>query len=552
MAASCEANNEAPLYINVASAGGGVFEAVVSLLSRELFLTRAPRDVRSWLRDSLKHAAPARLVFLVDGWTAAEGQSAIESLHDFLRLCDDTGVPVILAVDSATWARIGYRNQQEEPTRIGRKAAVVELRPLDLGEAEEAELLAINLHAELHRSWSYNPDYREPRFLRLALSSAAHSEARIATEEEHGAMSPLTLIPPIATTNLLEELEARYLSAPEMESAYRALSVAVIDEMRRPPPRDRELDHSCWRRGIVLESLAREQVGGRLAALISAGHLRVADSPGGPVVIPLVPELVSVAAAHVLEERALERARKSDIGAIIEDLLLYAALLPAGEVAVALCLSRLPPEALAMFIERLRAMRLQAKKIAPDPELRTLLTAEMMRRAARSDAMRGLVVIENVWPALVLSHLAGDPAIDEVERQGEAVRLPLWWEIGSFGDVILPTPVSSPMSYHTHGLEGGAFLCWQESMIEPITWSMRRAFYRGRGDMRELARAALEHDRVFLALRLYHAAREASADETKDLAARAEEVTAMLEPYLQKRLGDSSEEAASFLSPRSE
>jgi hypothetical protein len=161
----------APFLFDAASVQGGVLRHLAGVLSRDLFLGSDEDETRKWL---LQGGPPSEgLVLVIDGWPHSHDAALKTELHELTTMARKPRFSILLSVDQNTWEMLSHAPGRRTLSAIGRKATRVTLGRLDDEEFAAAARVAVEAGVGFMPGSAVNAEYRQPRILRLVVSTAA-------------------------------------------------------------------------------------------------------------------------------------------------------------------------------------------------------------------------------------------------------------------------------------------------------------------------------------------------------------------------------------------
>ena len=500
-----------PVLLLAEDVASDPFDYLADELASVAFRGLKGEDVRSWLRSTVSESPDLRLVMLVDGWTAWEHTNQGGQLYAFASACRRGGLPVVLALDDATWqlaARPPFRSGR---SRLGDMCDDVALLPWAEPELAEAERLAALRGLGFHTGWRRSSLLTVPRIWRieLALAEARQESSESDTDDPPGMMRAV-LAPPVPTHTTILGLRKRYLADVELRHAYRRLAETLIVQGPHGNDADSVLFHLATR--AVPRALAERESADAFELLRRSDHVRASDGPGGvPVFVPTIPEIVGAACIELLADRLESTWADGNADAFRHEVDQLTWQVPSGEIITALAFTRLTPDAQSGAIKILLDEGPPTEELPSNKMLGTRFGQRNFLVAMGNASPEDGSLQRGVGIALVLSHLAMMTAVDPDTHE---VLVPgpchdIWWSIGNtpFPLLSLP-PMGRVLTFRSHSLHGGAVLCSDDGILEPITWSMAQgiAVDALRDSVVELAEDAIQDGRMHLLHRLNHAA----------------------------------------------
>jgi hypothetical protein len=222
-----------------------------------------------------------------------------------------------------------------------------------------------------------------------------------------------------------------------------------------------------------------------------------------------------------------------------------AAQLPLGDLVCARALRHMSPEAAGPIVEEL--MTRQPLRVAARVGQRVLVGFPGGTQADfefDEEAVHDSAGVANLWPALVMSHCAGSLATGhDAPDASLEINSEIWRTFGAFGGPLIRLDVDHITRVHEHEAPDGqgSYVCARDGIVEPITWSLVKAFHKKVFDMKGLATAAMQREQGFLVARLLSAARAAARATEEDVARAGQEVEGLLTPWFHTFLGGLSD-----------
>lgn len=546
----------AVLYVD-ADPGVDLFETVASILAGALDWPVTRDEARHWLTGLSRADGPA-LVIAVDNMSSDRD----DLRRDIEAVTSDrfgTGVRVVLAVDDAVANRLATLRNGRSASALSKRAARLSLGPLDNEEFRRAEAqLGLNRMSVIPGG-RFSQELRTPWILRAMAAKAAASP-----HYENPAL--MAALSPLPGLDLIGHVRGHFDVGGAPFGRYRELARAVLED-GQDQARPFELKLELLGNFVVRRSTAQAHSDAEdLRSMLESGLVREARSESGENILVIrLPELMASEIARLLAEE-LPGLSRTDPAHAAQWLAGAASNLPLGDVIAA--------QALIDAAIRNRGLSLQLiAELRERPPVRQTLPAGtstaawmegvgvfsmtlkddgavLLERDGREelatpaeDGIAELVTFADLYPWLILSHLAGHrfelvaPGVTPAPRLDPDLLL----RVGAC-PTVLRRPGGDPdvTSVPVHDVaEDLSMVCHGAGIVEPITWSMLQFFGReAEGVADRLIDEALASAEPPLLARLDVALRQASRSADRKRAAWAARVrTERLGPVLRTGLG---------------
>jgi len=522
-----------PLYIDASSLSYGIWQHVANMFANELFIEPSSEKIRHWISRSLGGLKNVRLILIIDGWLPENGKLR-ESIEELISHSKKGSFGVLIALETNYYEKLATIPGRKTATSIGRIATKVEVTDLNDREFDFAVKTLKNQYEAVPLEGArYNREYRRPRLYRI-LASLLEAKHLSSSSTSMNADS-LICLPSIVDIFMLDRVWKAYADDPELTGDFYRIAEAFLEERTHQAEPDWIICFEQFGRLVISLDTAEEILGSdRLQRLLKYGYLGYCRTDTRILVIVKTPELLAVAAAHVISKMLLSLA---DDNMIYKSLISAVKAFPLWDLVGAMAIFeyvRNRPEHILLFINELMA----------DPPIETRLTKGARGVVITSQGPVNMqlnkevseVMLGNMQPWLILSHLAAAPIIDIDKDQ--PINSTIFSVVGASKYFLHRTdtePLEEIKGFHFHELPGrGSVICGSMGIVEPITQAIIAQFKFGSADLVTLAKWAVQEDRYYLVWRLIAAANVASGSESEEIAKNAVQVLQISKAYWQK------------------
>ncbi|WP_343674912.1 hypothetical protein [Paraburkholderia heleia] len=482
----------ATLYVE-GGVGQGILRSLADALTRSVAWPITPEEARAWL-TRVSQNGERKLVLAIDGLdpTDEEGRREIE---DLTANTFGPGLCLVVALDDGVAERLSLAPNRLTPSVIGRRGVEVPLGELDDKEFEIAQQVLIEQQVSFRPGAAFAREYRQPWVLRGAIEP-------VLDDAKSAASNVLAALPPLLGVDLIRQTRERFTD-PELRRMFRALAKTVLAEAK-----DANRDQSLILESLDVNIVRRVALTHNLEAvectrLIDSGFLRAAvHGSGEPVVYIRMPELLASELAKLLADDLIPLIRENPIhaaawlsgaasnlpiGDVIAAQAVYDAVKRPGGISFAFIAALLetPPKRTQLPAGTQFAMNmpgvgmidltLQGNGIAI-----VELEGEVHTLEVDDDGIAEVTSYENLYPWLILSHLAGQSFVMDKSGTQERVDPLILIQVGS-AEIPLRKPggTTEMDAMPTHDIPSvGSIVCHEAGVVEPITYSIFRFLAR--------------------------------------------------------------------------
>ncbi|WP_249686869.1 type I restriction enzyme HsdR N-terminal domain-containing protein [Pectobacterium polaris] len=474
-------NTIAALYLE-AGTGRGALQVLADAISRSLGWPVSPQEARDWL-IRVSHHEHTRLVLAFDGVQATD-ETTIREIEDFSSAIFGSSLSVIVAMDEPAAQSILTSPNQRSRSPLGRRAEKVHVGHLDDSEFNFAQTILSDHRVYLMKGADMAPEYREPWVLRAIWSS---TQTMLKDKSVNQALS----FPSLLGLQLLELVREQFSDSVELRRRFRCLARSMISDTQ-DSTRPYELALQQIEMGIIRRTATNTELeSGDLEWLIAHGYVRPGmDKIVGPTILVRLPELLASEMAYALADDLTKR-----LNAGLDETAVWiseaASNLPLGEVVAAQAIIDAAKRSAGLPIGLINALL----KIQPEREIldagsryAMMLPDDVMVDVKVQPNGKGIIVMDgqqheidlddeslitykNIYPWLILSHVASIPFETQDEQSASRKDPYLLFQIGTS-----PVPLRGnrgPQSLRmipTSDLPGEVSVVHRDAgIIEPVT-----------------------------------------------------------------------------------
>ncbi|HBP6526334.1 TPA: hypothetical protein L6A81_11900, partial [Pseudomonas aeruginosa] len=476
--------NLAALYLEAGS-GVGVLQALADALSHELGWPIEPNEARTWLTNVSKSAEDKLLLLIDDVRPDDESRRTLEDLisHRF-----GPGLVIAVAAHESAAERLCQSENLLSASTIGRIAERVSLGSLSDEEFDDACQSLVPHRVRVLKGAEASGELREPWVLRSVAGTVVAAVADAPAECFAG-------MPPQLSLNLIDEARKRF-TTPEIQRLYQAMAKAVRDDAQAPdreiPLQLESLDSFLVQRSTLKQYLDPDEIRKALSIGLLCESMHSADTP---IFYVRVPDLLASELAKVVAKELATMA--GDPAAAVGLLINVATHFPVGDVIAAQAVVDAMNKAGELpfsVLTGLMALQPRSSSITAGTTIAMYVPSVGVvnityQEHGRVEAShKGAVLAEfvgdieigsfedNVYPWLILSHLATQPIVGQGE-DGEIEPLApgLMLHVGT-ANTVLRKPGRSEASRRVqlHEFQDGSMACHLGGFQELITYSMYR------------------------------------------------------------------------------
>ncbi|MBQ4762102.1 hypothetical protein F9U43_05085 [Pectobacterium versatile] len=412
-------NTIATLYVEAGS-GRGALQTLADAISHSLDWPVSPTEAREWLIRVSQHE-DTRLVLAFDGMQATD-ETTIREIEDFSSATFGSSLSVVIAMDEPAAQSILASPNQRSQSPLGRRAKTVYVGYLGDNEFKLAQSLLGKHRVYLMKGADMAPEYRDAWVLRAVWNTA---QTQLADKAENQALYS----PSLLGLQLFELVRERFFGNHELRRRFRSLARSMLTDAQ-DSTRPYELVLQQIEMGIIRREAANAELGSDdLQWLITHGYVRPGmDEVAGATILVRLPELLASEMAYALADEltahvkvGLDEAAAWIAGA--------ASNLPLGEVVAAQAIIDTAKRSTGLPIGLISAL------LKTQPERETLSVGSRYTMMHPNGIMidveiksntKGIIVLDgeqheidlddedlvtykNIYPWLILSHIASIP-----------------------------------------------------------------------------------------------------------------------------------------------